>query len=186
MILSEMMAPHNRSRYLGLCYEWTNPTWTDGRSSGTFNFYYAWKPLTQHPAISFPLQTALSSFETEDGWASPGLGCDDYPPTHLLMLDWTEQKMAIAPYKTGMQFLADQHPPRPPATPEQIEAERKAVMEMLAAARLDQQQMPRQGMLERVLITDALLTMQSKVMVEFLDQHLDPNIRDTLKRFELS
>lgn len=189
-MLSKMIGVSSNARYFGLFYQCTNATWTDGESTATFNFHYCWKPLTDHPAIRFPLAAALDAaevdldeFDTE--WCEPGLGSDDYSPTHLLMLDTIEQKMAIAPWQAGQQFLKNQHPPRSPASAEEIAAERAAISAILET--LDRQptmqEMNRRGMFEWFSTPDPQLVQQCKNLISFLDRHLDPEIRQILIQF---
>lgn len=192
-MLSKMIGVNSNTHYLGLFYQSTNPTWTDGKSTATFNFHYCWKPLTDHPAIRFPLAAALDAaridpdeFDTE--WCEPGLGSDDYPPTHLLILDTIEQKMAIAAWKTGHQFLKDQHPPRSPASAEEIAAERAAMLAVLQTLNRQptMQEMNRRGMFEMFSTPDPKLVQYCQAMIAFLNQHLDPEIRQLLAQFNLT
>jgi len=189
-MLIDMIGVSTRTRYLGLFCQ-NKPTWTDGQSRATFNFYHCWKPLTDHPSILFPLQSAIAANGDLDECASsgglPGLGASDADPTHLLLIDSANQKMAIALWNTGTQFLKAQHPARPQASVAQQAAEQSAVLALKKALRVNPtiQELSRFGMHEFVLPPDPVLVQQAAAMVEFLDRHLDPEIRQILNRFHL-
>ncbi len=136
---------------------------------------------------------ALESVEIDQDefdieWAEPGLGCDDYPPTHLLLVDKVESKMAIAPWKDGHKFLRDQYPPAATMTPEELAAAKAAVIAVMKALNEGRpptmQEMNRKGMFERLTQPDPQLVQQSQQMAAFLDKHLDPAIREALNRFQ--
>ncbi len=187
-ILLEMAGVSVESRYIGMYYQSTNPIWTDGRTLRTFSFYACWNPLIQHPAISFPLRMAINLDSTrqdsDDEYDEPGLGSDDCSPTHLIVCDRVEQTMAIAAWKSGHQFLKAQHPPRPPATPEEIEAERKAVLALMKTLdwKPTVEEMNQRGMFEMFSQPDAKLIHQRDEIIAFLDRHLDPEIRQWLRQ----
>ena len=187
-MLPDMMGVSAKSRYLGLFYQATNPTWTDGESTATFSFYQCWQPLSAHPAIRIPLALVREDFmPTDEEWCEVGFGSDDCPPTHLLLVDTVDRKMTIATWKEGHQFLVAQHPPRPSSTPEQQKAELAAVLALYEAldANPTMREMNRRGMFEMFSTPDPQLAQQRQQMIEFLDRHLDPEIKRELQRFKL-
>ncbi len=114
-MLLTMAGVKGDSRFVGLCYQGSKATWTDGRSSATFPFYTVWQPYIDHLAIDIHLFDAH-------------LGSDDCEPTHALVCDGREanrlrhrlqEKVYVAPIEEVMQFLDSQHPPRQPLTPQQ-------------------------------------------------------------------
>lgn len=179
-MLKAMIRADYAAQYIALYYHLSQPCWTDGLRLAAFN-YQCWQLLSDHPAIRFPLQAAI---EAQD-WADcegrePGLGNGDVP-THLLMLDTVNHKMAIAPWKPGWQFLKAQHPPR---SQEQIAAAREAIAALLNPIREAPQGMNQRAMISSNLPLDPEMIRQQQEMITFLNQHLDPEIQHILRSFE--
>jgi hypothetical protein len=186
-MLPDMASIVGESQFIGMFYQGSKATWSDGRISRTFNFYQVWQPLTSHPAIAIPLSIALYNCPPpNDDWTEPGLGSDDFQATHMLIIDRDAMTMAIAPWIEGMEFLNQQHPPLPPLSPEEQEAVRAAMLKQLQAMHPDlmnEPLSPSTGMFELFIRPDPALVEQSKQMVKFLDNKLDPQIKQILQRF---
>lgn len=184
-MLLEMSEVTSGAQFIGMFYQGSKATWTDGRATTTFNFYQCWQPLSSHPAISFPLARVIEDFPLSEEGYFGGFGSDDCPATHLLLLDTIEKTMAISDWKEGQQFLSDQHPPLPPSTPEQRAAERSALMALFKnlGANPTINELNRRGMFEMFFPPDANLSKQRQQMVEFLDRNLDPKIKAALGKF---
>lgn len=185
-MLLEMSGVTSDARFIGMFYEGSKAVWSDGRASATFNFYNCWQILSSHPAIRFPLAIAVEGVLTEEGCLG-GLGSDDCPATHLLLLDTVAKTMAIAPWKEGHRWLNAQHPPLPPSTPEQIAAERAAVLALLKNLDINPslEELNKHGMFELFTQPDPQLVQQGQELAAFLNQHLDPRIKEALEKFNL-
>lgn len=48
-----------------------------------------------------------------------GIGLQEWPATHRLVLDRLQGRASLAPAEAALDFLASQHPPEPELTPEQ-------------------------------------------------------------------
>ena len=175
------------TRFIG-CYYQCNPTWTDGRSIRQFNYFLCWEPLKRHPAISFPLGVATRNTPYGEDGTYPGFGSDDRQPTHVLLIDqqdMTIMTMAIAPAKDAYRFLEAQHPPAQPISAAEFEALRNQVLELMRSLQADMSQNPtRFGMHELYSQPDAELMQLSAEMQEFLNDNLDPEIREVLNTID--
>lgn len=104
-ILLELAGCASNSRYISLSYVATNATWSDGRSAGTFNYFFVYEPFISHLAIALHI-------------GDRHLGCDDYPPTHALLCDQRAKKIYVGSVQIVDKILRSQHPPNPP--PQQL------------------------------------------------------------------
>jgi len=172
------------TRFIG-CYYQCNPTWTDGRSLRQFNYFLCWEPLKRHPAIAFPLGVATRDTPYGEDGTYPGFGSDDSQPTHLLLIDQQEMTMAIAPAKDAHRFLEAQHPPEQPISAAEYEALKEEALEMMRSLQADMSQNPtRFGMHELYSQPDAELMQLSAEMHEFLNDNLDPEIKEVLRTID--
>ncbi len=181
-MLPEMAGITTQMRFVGALYQGSKAIWTDGKSVATFNFYQVWGPLSSHLAIAVPLAIAVQD-EPYDKRGNPaGLGSDDAMATHVLMLDVQENQMAIAPYREGMRFLDDQHPPVPVMSPEEEKNLLQKVWQFFSSTDVSVQELNRAGMFELFTRPDPALLQQSKEMIRFLNENLDPQIKQALER----
>jgi hypothetical protein len=186
-MLADMAGIVAESQFIGMFYQGSKATWADGRISRTFNFYQVWQPLTSHPAIAIPLGIALYNCPPpNDEWTEPGLGSDDFQATHMLIIDRDAMTMAIAPWIEGMEFLNQQHLPLPPMSLEEQKEVQAAMLKLYKEMYPDlwkEPLSPNTGMFELFTRPDPALVEQSKQMVKFLNDKLDPQIKQILQRF---
>ncbi len=169
------------TRFIG-CYYQSNPTWTDGRSLRQFNYFLCWEPFKRHPAIALPLGVATRNTPYGEDGTYLGFGSDDSPPTHVLLIDQQEMTMAIAPAKDAYRFLEAQHPPALPISAAEFEALKNAALQQIRSLQSEMTQNPtRFRMHEFCSQPDAELMQMSAEMQEFLNDNLDPEIKEILK-----
>lgn len=146
-----------------------------------------WEPLSEHPAVLLSLAISVKQYELKDDELYAGLGSDDAEPTHVLILDRTENQMAIAQWKETHQFLKAQHPPVPVLSSQEIEALFQTIAEVMEqASTTTLQELSRQGMLEQFLSPDPNIVQQRESMLQFLNKNLDPEIQQWLARHKYS
>ncbi len=93
--------------------------------------------------------------------------------------------MAIAPAKVAYRFLEAQHPPAPPISAAEFEALKDKALEMMRSLQANMSQNPtRFGMHEFFSQPDAELMQMSAAMQEFLNDNLDPEIKEILKTLD--
>ena len=104
-------------KYIAIYYSCSNASWTDGRSSATFNYYCLYKILLHNPYMMIALSRA--------GVNEYDLGSDDYPPDDYLIIDRTDYSVYVINADKGHQLLTDndrnpiisERPNIPPVTP---------------------------------------------------------------------
>lgn len=84
-------------RFVGIWYEATNATISDGRTQRTFSFYQAYQPFVEHWSVRYYLAKHNADLGSDDGFAS-----------HLLILDTAESKIYLAEQEQGRKLLDTQ------------------------------------------------------------------------------
>lgn len=148
------------SRFFRLNYEGSKPFWSDGRAGATFSYYAAYEPYVDHLAMAIHLLDA-------------SLGHDDEPPAHSLLIDRRESAVYIGDYGKVCRFLQEQHPPRRPPTPEEIEEVNKRLAEM---DRMSLDQLRELGIFEFVFGPKPEQQDQCAEMVAWLDQYINEEL----------
>lgn len=110
-------------QWIGIFYQATNATWSDGGWSKTFSYYDVYYPLLKNDGMSIELAKAYQKLKPD---YNIDFGSDDTEPSHILLLNQYSCDLYVTEFNTGMKFLREQYPKADPSqkaeiTPEQLE-----------------------------------------------------------------
>ena len=102
--LAEACGYHGQAKYVGLCWipSGDEVVFDDGQRSRTGN-PWAFLAYRRHPNVDSHLEPY-------------NLGYSDLEAEHALVIDRENDLVSVAPIRSAMQFLRNQHPPAPELT----------------------------------------------------------------------
>ncbi|MGH9429820.1 MAG: hypothetical protein ACRD2L_26340 [Terriglobia bacterium] len=159
-MLPDVVGVKSEARYFSLSYEGGKAWWSDRRAGATFSYYGAYEPYVSH------LTMAIHLLDVD-------LGSDDGPPTHALLIDRGEGIVYVGGYDEVSCLLEQQHPPRCPPTPEEIEEMNRDLAKM---EKMSLDEMREIGMFEFMLGSTPQQQDRCGEMIAWLDQFINEEL----------
>ncbi|BAZ18274.1 hypothetical protein NIES4071_101590 (plasmid) [Calothrix sp. NIES-4071] len=122
-LLEAMNVAKEAKEWIGIFYQATNATWSDGGWSATFSYFDVYYPLLHNEAMSIQLASVYQKIKPE---YSIDFGSDDTEPSHILLLNRIDHQLYLADFKEGMKFLREQYPKPDPNKKAEITKEQLA------------------------------------------------------------
>lgn len=119
-LLEAMNVAPETKQWLGIFYQATNATWSDGGWSATFSYFDVYYPLLNNEAMGIQLAKAYQKLKPD---YNIDFGSDDTEPSHILLLNKLDRQLYVAGFKEGMKFLQEQYPKPDPSQKTEITKE---------------------------------------------------------------